>query len=170
MAQDIEALIARLALLESQVAGKPMTGNRSPVRERQLRDLRLAPTADDPRPTFFMSTESPRDWDTTKPGPYAQLMWNKETGDEICVHSEAERAAHADAYTTIAPQNRIMTPAQQVADLLASLSPEDRAAVVKANQAKRLEAASAAMAGLTDEQLEIVLRGIPQPVQGRKTA
>jgi len=170
MAQEIEALIARLTLLESQLSGKPLTGNRSPVKERQLRDLRLMPTADDPRPTFFLSAESPRDWDTTKPGPYQQLMWNKETGDEICVHSEAERAAHADAYTTIAPQSRVMTPAQAVADLLAQLSPEDRAAVIRSNAAKRLEAASMAMAALTPEQLEAVLGSMPQPVAGRKTA
>ena len=159
--QQLEAL--KVALLQSN-------GSRSPIRDRQLRDLRLAPTADDPRPTFFLSAESPRDWDTTKPGPYAQLMWNKETGDEITVHSEAERAAHADAYTTTPPQNRVLTQAQQVADLLASLSPEDRAAVIKAQQMRRLEAASTAMAGLTDDQLDAVLKALPQPQAGRKTA
>ncbi len=157
----------QIAALKAALLGD--TGGRSPIRERQLRDLRLMPTATDPRPTFFLSTEAPRDWDTTKPGPYAQLMWNRETGDEITVHSEAERAAHADAYTTDAPANRVVTQAQQVAELLQSLSETDRQAVVKAQQAKRLEAATTAMASLNDDQLAAVLKAI-QPVAGRKTA
>jgi hypothetical protein len=157
----------QIAALKAQLNND--TGGRSPIRERQLRDLRLMPTATDPRPTFFLSTESPRDWDTTKPGAYAQLMWNKQTGDEITVHSEQERAAHADQYTTEPPTSRVMTPTQMVADILQSLSPEDRALVVKAQQAKRLEAATDAMAGLTDEQLSAVMKSI-QPAAGRKTA
>ncbi len=168
---DLDALMQRLAQLEAQVGGKPLDFRSRPHPKRQLDDLRLMPTADDPRPSFFMSAETPRGWDTSKPGPYAQLMWNRDTGDEITVHSEAERAAHADAYTTDPPMNRIVTQAQAVADLLASLSPEDRMAVIKAQQARRLEAASAAMAGLTDDQLDAVLKSMPQPaVQGRKTA
>jgi hypothetical protein len=165
---DLDALMARLQQLESQVSGMPASG-RSPIRARQLHDLRLTPTDKDPRPTFFMSTETPRDWDVSKPGAYAQLMWNKQTGDEITVHSEQERAAHADQYTTEPPSKRKLTQAEMVADILQSLSPEDRALVVKAQQAKRLEAATDAMAGLTDEQLSAVMKAI-QPAAGRKTA
>jgi hypothetical protein len=62
-----------------------------------------------------------------------------------------------------------LTQAETVADILQSLSPEDRALVVKAQQAKRLEAATDAMAGLTDEQLSAVMKAI-QPAAGRKTA
>ena len=59
--------------------------------------------------------------------------------------------------------------AQMVADLLASLSPDDRAAVVKAQQAKRMEAVTNAMSALNDDQLAAVMKSI-QPVPGRKTA
>ncbi len=165
---ELDALMARIAQLEAQVGGLPQTG-RSPLRDRQLHDLRRPPAADDPRPLFVLSASTPVNFNPAEKAPYAQLMWNRETGDEITVHSEAERAAHADTYTTEPPAHRVVTQAQMVADLLASLSPDDRAAVVKAQQAKRMEAVTNAMSALNDDQLAAVMKSI-QPVPGRKTA
>ncbi len=158
--EQIEAL--KVALLNSN-------GNRSPIRERQLHDLRRPPAHNDPRPLFVLSAETPVNFNPAERSPYAQLMWNRQTGDEITVHSEAERAAHADAYTTEQPSNRVLTQSERVSELLQSLSPEDRALVVKAQQAKRMEAVTDAMSALNDDQLAAVMKAI-QPVAGRKTA
>lgn len=122
--QDLLALKAQLDALA------PDTSGRSPMRfgkDRQLHDLRLAPTADDPRPMFVWSAEPPRNAPLTPP-PYARLMWHKVSNHEITVHSPSEfaRREAEGEFTGTPPQMGPIDPQQELAELLAQLSPEDR--------------------------------------------
>ena len=72
----------QIASLKTQLAQTDTSG-RSPIRARQLHDLRLLPTANDPRPTFFWSAEGSRDTVITHTEfGNGKLMWS-EDGVEI---------------------------------------------------------------------------------------
>lgn len=130
---------------------------RSQIRERQLHDLRLAPTASDPRPTFFWSAESPRNAsDLTKTKPYPRLMWHGVTGQEITVTSKAmEQSKTAEGFVLLAPANaETLDPTEEVLRQLEQLSPEDQAVLVAAAQKDRLAAIQAQMASLSDAEMD----------------
>jgi len=127
---------------------------RSPLRPRQLNNLTLAPTAEDPRPTFFWSAESPRDEVITH-SPYPKLLWS-ETGDEVTVSSvEAEAAAVARGYLTVAPAS--LKPFDALKAMLEAMSPEDRTLVLEAQQKDRLARVQAQLANLPAGELEALI-------------
>ena len=132
---------------------------RSPNKPRQLQDLRLMPTATDPRPTFYMSAESPRHaGDLTKTKPYPRLMWDA-SGKEITVASRtAQETYTAQGYVLVAPSD--VAPADPVEDMteaLNALSEADRKALLASVQADKIAALQAKMAALSPEQLDAVL-------------
>jgi len=154
--------------LEALPAGIDGTG-RSPFRPRQLHDLRLLPTKDDPRPTFFWSAESPRDGvDVSRTTPYPALMWHRESGEEITVFSAEDEANHAHAYTTKAPQIVAKAPMDELSDLLAQLPEADRALVLEAQRQERMQSLKAKLAALTPEQLEALLGRAEKPAAKKK--
>jgi hypothetical protein len=142
------------------------TYGRSPFKDRQLHDLRLAPTADDPRPTFFWSADPPRNEPPQKP-QFARLMWSPD-GVEITVHSPKEQAVkEADGYVLTAPANaETPDPADAVREALKAMSPEDRAVCIQAAQATRLAKVQEAMAGLKDADLEAVMASLEPAKRG----
>jgi len=151
----------QLRSLKAQLDGLPAStdgSGRSPFRPRQLHDLRLLPTKDDPRPTFFWSAESPRDGvDLSKTTPYPALMWHRESGEEITVFSAQDEADHASAYTTHAPQTVLRAPMDELSDLLGQLPEADRALVMEAQRQERMQKLKAQLAALSPEQLEGLL-------------
>lgn len=125
---------------------------------KPITDLRLAPTATDPRPLFIPSAESPRNVDTTKVYDYPRLMFHGETGREITVYDAQHEAREAEnGYQRIRPNIEAPDPIEAVRDELAELTPEERELVVTAQREARLKAVTARLAKLTDDELAAAL-------------
>lgn len=152
-----------LGALKAQLDSLTDTSGRSPMKPRQLHDLRLTPTAQDPRPTFFWSAESPRNAiDLTRTTPYPRLMWDAATGVEVTVTSASDEQTHADqGFVVKAPGNAEQPDEREQLRLaLAALSPEDRALIAKAQKADRLEALKSALLELPEEEAQALLDGV----------
>jgi hypothetical protein len=151
-----EQVTALKAQLDQVTAADPE--GRSPFRPRQLDDLRLRPTATDPRPTFFWSTESPRTGDLTKTTPYPRLLWEEATGAEITVYdsgAEADKLAHG--YVRLPPAFIEPDPVEQMRTLLEALSPEDRETVLAAQKLERMGRIKQQLSELPADQLAQLL-------------
>ena len=156
----------QLTALKTALASVSDVSGRSPVRPRQLHDLRLLPTATDPRPTFFWSAETPRDFVPGPSRPYPKLMWHRETDEEITVQSATEEAAKADLYTTDPPRVEFAaSPMDIVRDALDALTEEERRFVLDAQKKERMDALTAKLALLPPEQIEALLSGAAVPVK-----
>lgn len=155
---DLNALKVMLGLsTETEPFG------RSPLKPRQLTDLRILPKADDPRPTFFFSAEPPRHGvDLTRTTPYPRLMWHSTSGEEITVaNAKAEATYTTQGFVLTCPGNAAAPdPAEQVREMLASLSPEDRKTVLMAAHASKLEKVQAMAADLTREELDALMASL----------
>lgn len=138
---------------------------RSPNRPRQLTDLRLLPTATDPRPLFLPSAESPRDQDVTKTFPYPRLLWSPE-GEEITVYRASEHHERVnEGYSEVAPVRETVPTAVSVRDELAQLTPEERELVLEAQRQQRLRKLQDKIANLSDMDLETALLTVAQQVK-----
>ncbi len=135
------------------------TDGRSPDRPRQLDDLRLQPTATDPRPTFFWSADAPRYGNMSAVTEFPKLMWHGETGEEITAYDEQEqRRRMVQGYVLSAPAAAAaVAPMDAIRAELAALSPEDRALVIEAQRQQRLQALQAKMASLDSTALDSLL-------------
>ncbi len=128
--------------------------SRSPIRERQLHDLRLMPTKDDPRPMFIMSTEAPRDGrDLTRTTPFPALLWHKATGEEITVHSAKEKAERGQEWVSTPPEHRVMTPIVELSELMAGLTEHERTVLFEEQNTSRMESLRERLADLTPEEV-----------------
>lgn len=162
----------QIAALKAAIDTVTDVSGRSPFKPRQLHDLRLVPTKDDPRPTFFWSADAPRNAaDLTRTTPYPRLMWHATTGQEISVTSAAmEQSKTADGFILTPPANaEAPDPLDVIRQQLESLSPEDRATLVAAAQKDRLARIQEAMAGLSEEDLAALAASV-EGKRGRKTA
>lgn len=166
----------QLQQLKAQLATVPdpngrTSDGRSPFRERQLHDLRLLPTADDPRPTFFWSAEQPRDSkDYSKTSLYPRLMWHKETGEEITVYNLQQERERGSFYQVQPPFQIVLTPQQELQELLAGLTEQERATILDAQHAQRLDAIKDRLAALSDDQLEAVVGSLEIKPKQKKSA
>jgi hypothetical protein len=155
------------------LAGGTDASGRSPLRPRQLTDLRLAPRADDPRPTFFTTSEVPRDWDTTGQHEFPKLMWSPK-GQEITIPAGRDAKAHeaeyeAKGYGHIPPASE--APMDAVQREMAQLSDEDRKLVLEMQQQARMNRLQERMSHLTDQELASVLVDVAAtPAKGKKSA
>lgn len=168
---DKTALITALQNMSpEQLEGILAQGNgRSPIKPRQLHDLRLMPTATDPRPLFIPSAEANRDM-PERHTPYPKLLWHVETGQEITVYDEAEHQAKGEMWTNIPPASQALDPVARAKQMFDALSPEDQALVLEQQRQARIAAVTAAMGGLTVSQAAEAL-GEPAPVRkARKSA
>ena len=142
----------------------------SPMRARQLDNLTDLPTADDPRPTFFMSAVPPRNaGNLMRTTEFPKLMWCIEDNVEVTVHSEDEQRRMLAGGYTLTPQIIIpVSPMDALRAELEALSPEDRKTVIEAQRNDRIKALTAKMAALTDGALDSLLGGV-KPVEPVKT-
>ena len=150
----------QLQALKAQLDTMTDVSGRSPFRDRQLHDLRLLPTATDPRPTFFWSAESPRHAiDLTKTTPYPRLMWHADSGEEITVDSRAaEQTMTAQGFILTAPSDLPPPdPLDALRAALGQLSEADQRVILEAAQQDRKMALQAQLAALPDEQLAALL-------------
>jgi len=148
------------------------TDGRSPFRPRQLHDLRLQPTAQDPRPTFFWSADPPRDENVTITTEYPKLLFHQVSGDEFPVYSKDQEVAKlADpAWGRVAPVKVAIDPLEAVRSELANLSDADRALVIEMQRQERIQTLKAKMAALPDVDLESLLTESATLARGKKKA
>lgn len=148
--QQIRELLQSGALAQHGIG----PDGRTPVKPRQLSDLRLLPTAKDARPLFLPSVEAPREWDTTKTFPYPKLLWGMD-GTEITVYGSGEEAQKlAEGYSAACPMQRAESTQDRFERELAALSPEDQQLVLEAIKSDRLRKVQEMAHDLTSAQLE----------------
>jgi hypothetical protein len=135
-------------------------GGRSPLRPRQLHDLRLLPTKDDPRPTFFWSATPPRDGiDLTRTTEFPKLLWHTGTGTEVTVQSAEEQAAHLSmGYTFTAPSYVAPDPMDAIRAQWDALSKEDQELLLESQKQDRITALKAKLSALPEAQLQEMLK------------
>ncbi len=176
---DAQELLAsfspdQIQLLKAAIDGMTDISGRSPFRPRQLHDLTLLPTKDDPRPTFFWSADKPRNvGDLTKTKPYPRLMWEMPSGREITVANAKEEKAHADmGFITFAPANAEKpSPFEALKDMLDGLSEADRALVLKGAHATRLDRIKEGILELGDDEREALMAALmPSQDKAKKSA
>ncbi len=143
------------------------TAGRSPFRPRQLTDLRLAPRADDPRPTFFATSEVPRDWDTTTQHEFPKLMWSAQ-GQEVTIPAgkdakAQELALEKKGYVHYPPADQ--SPFDAIEREMAQLSDEDRQMVLDMQRQARMNRLQAKVAGLSDDELAQI--AAPRPKKAK---
>lgn len=157
----------QLSALKQHLDGLTDMSGRSPLRPRQLHDLRLLPTKDDPRPTFFWSAESPRHGDVSKTTEYPKLLWHRDTAEEITVRDRADEIAHAEDYTTVAPLTAIaIDPMDAIREALERLTPDERAAILKGQHEDRVTALRAQLAALSPDEIAALTGGQPVKRKG----
>jgi len=150
---QIQAAIADGTL----VVGNP--GGRSPIRPRQLHDLTLLPTKDDPRPTWFPSAEKPRNIDVSKTYEFPKLMWKGDTGQEITVASAEEQATKMRfGYVLTCPLAVELDPMEELQKQFSMLSDEDQLAIRKATYENRIETMVDQLAKLDQSQLDAIFK------------
>lgn len=175
---DLNALVGSLApeqvaALKSALDGLSDTSGRSPFRDRQLHDLTLLPTKDDPRPTFFWSAEKPRNaGNLTKTTEFPRLMWHNQTGREITVDSaKAMAEKQNEGYIITPPANaEAPDPAAVIRQQLEKLSPEDRKLVLQNAHDARLNLLKDALLGISDEEREALAAVLAPSEAKRKSA
>lgn len=155
-----ELLDALKGLTSEQLAGILAQGHgRSPIKPRQLTDLRPLPTAQDPRPTFF-GVDAPRDVLVTH-SPFPRLMWHSETGQEITVFDEIEMQAKSPVYTATPPHFKPLDPVEKLRAEFEALSDDDKAFVLEMQRKARVDAVAGQMAGLSQAQIANALGSEP---------
>jgi hypothetical protein len=140
-------------------AAELQQGGRSPFRPRQLHDLRLLPTKDDPRPTFFPSAEGPRNdgGASMKTFPYPRLLWSQ-AGEEITVQSATEHHDYvAKGYLEKDPGTIVIDQAAQMRAMLEALSPADRSLIIQGQKKARMQSIQDQLAELSDADVDAVL-------------
>jgi hypothetical protein len=149
------------AIADGSLNTADLQGGRSPFRPRQLHDLRLAPTKDDPRPTFFWSVEGPRNNpDAGKTFPYPRLLWSP-AGEEITVQSATEHREYvAKGYLETDPGTVVVDQSAQIKAMLEALSPADRAMVIDGQKKARMLAIQEQMSELSADDLDAVLASL----------
>jgi len=151
-----ELVEALRQLRPDQIAGLLAEEHRSPVRERQLHDLTLKPSKDDPRPTFYQETDG-REFHPIRHSPYPKLLWHTQTKQEITVNTPREEKDRGPLWTAVAPVTIPLDPETQARRLFESLSVEDQAFIVEHQRLMKLEQVKKAMGQLTESQANAVV-------------
>lgn len=124
---------------------------------RQLTDLRIPPSKDDPRPKFELG-----DVPSTYPGygdapPFRCLRWHPVSGEEVCATTLEQLARFDDeGYLKFPIQAAPKTAVEDVAAELAALTDDERQLVFEAQRQARLSSIQAKLAKLSNAELESV--------------
>jgi len=151
-----------LAAIQQAVAdGKitlPTNTGRSPIRDRQLHDLRLLPSATDPRPLFLPSAEAPRDAAPYVRGQFPTLRWHKATGVEVCARNAKDLALYStDEYTAIPVHLEAADPLRDAQAALDTLPVAEREVIINNAKDLKLKRIQDQLAALAGNDLETVL-------------
>ncbi len=158
----IAQIQAAIASGQLQLGG---TG-RSPLRDRQLHDLTLLPTADDPRPTFFWSAEKPRNEQIGPGTPYPRLLWTAE-GVEVTVHTADEhKNLNAQGYLDQCPADVVINLMDELQMQFEALPEEDRNLLIAAQKRDRIAKLQAQFAELPEDKLNALLAQVQPEKRG----
>ncbi len=171
---DLQAVLAAFSpeQVELLKAALFSDNGRSPIKPRQLHDLRTLPSGTNPRPTFFWSAKSPDDaGDLTKTTLYPRLMWENATGREITVADAKAQATYtAQGFILTPPANAEKpSPFDALKDMLEGLSKDDRELVLKGAHATRLDRMKDGILNLSDEEREALIAAL-LPEKQKRTA
>lgn len=167
---DLNTLTTEQMLaLKARLDGLTDVSGRSPNRPRQLHDLNLLPTKDDPRPTFFWSAETIRGVDTRRTTQFPALLWHPETGAEMTVTDAKTHTAYvADGYLSHPLFEVKQDPMDLLASQLDALSEGDRAALIESQRQDRLNAIRRQLAEMPEGKLAALLAQSEKPAKAKK--
>jgi hypothetical protein len=145
-----------------------MTPNgRSPMKRRQLDNLLLTPTADDPRPTFYFEM-TPRNNPPITHSEFPKLMWKTKDGTEITVDDKAEQLAkEQQGYGLLPPDSGPTDPIERLEQMFAELSPADQQFILNAERESRLNKVREQMATLPAESAKAIMESAAKRGPGR---
>lgn len=145
----IAELLGVLGGQEQNYKFLPNSGN------RQLQDLRIAPSESDPRPLFVPSAQ-------LKPGqepplsahkPFPSLRFHPTTGEEIrCETQKKQDEAEAKGYVRYEQCAAVaaVKPVEIAAATLAKLTEDERKQVMRELRSRKMQKAEELLAGLSD--------------------
>jgi|SRR6185295_13455382 len=171
-----------LAQIQAAInAGTLNLGNpngRSPIRRgrfqdgRQVDDLRLVPTKDDPRPTYLWSATAPRDAvDLTRTTEFPKLLWHGDTGQEVTAASAEEQQRYLSmGFLFTSPVSAVIDPMEMLRQQFSALSPEDQAVLIESQKQDRIAALKQQLSALPEAKLAELLGSIEIRQQKKKGA
>ena len=160
-----------LLALKARLDGLTDVSGRSAMRPRQLHDLRLPPSADDPRPTFFWSAVAPRNaGNLSRTSPFPALRWNAEGREVTAADAKALAPYTAQGFTLTYPPFAVeLDPMDVLAAQIDALSEGDRAALIESQRQDRITGMRKKLGELSEEKLAILLAQSEKPSK-RRTA
>jgi hypothetical protein len=153
--QELMAAIAALTPEQrAQLQAATANGGRSPEMtpfNRQLHDMKIAPSATNPRPQFFWSATPPSSGLVGPGSLYPRLLWSAR-GDELTVYSaKEERDRVAEGYLLVAP----VAPGQMdPLEALNALPAADREMILESLRRKRIGSLQAQLETLPPSLIE----------------
>lgn len=162
-----EELQAQVAALTAQLQSQ-QTGGRTPEIRKPLTNLLdPPPSATVAKPNFFF--EGRTSVERTQPGPFPAVRFRlTEQGvEERSCRSQAELDALGPEWQIGEPNVAPPSKLDEVEDALASLTPEERAAVVAESQVQRRAAITAKLAALSPSDVATVAEASVAPLKRR---
>ena len=159
----------QIAALKAQLFPEVDAQGRSPFKPRQLHDLRLLPTKDDPRPLFISSAEGDRNLPIGAGTPYPKLLWHGTTNAEIAVwDGEEEQEKLASGYVLLPIEAIAVDPVMDLAQMLAGLPEAEQALILAAQQQTRRDDLQSKLAALPAADLAKLLASLEATPEAAK--
>lgn len=143
-----EELQAQVQALTAQLQAQQTTGRTSEIRKPLSNLLYPPPSATVAKPNFFF--EGMNSVERTQPGPFPALRFRltEEGVEERAIRSQAEMDALGPEWQMGVPVVEAPGKLDEVEDALASLTPDERAAVLAESHVQRRSAITAKLAAL----------------------
>jgi len=166
MSTTLEALQAQVEALtealKSQGGGLAPTGRRSPVVGQLTNLLYPPPSATVAKANYFYEGMNlPHNPGT--PFPALRFRLTEDGVEEKCVRNQTELDALGSEWSPIPPSLDLPSPFEAIQDQLAALSDEERRLVMQEQQKTRLSAIQAMLATLSPEEVAAIAGGQPAP-------
>ena len=151
-----EELQAQVAALTQQLQSQQTTGRTTEIRRPLTNLLDPPPSATVAKPNFFF--EGRNSVERTPPGPFPALRFRlTDRGiEERAVRTQSELDALGPEWQIGAPNVEPPTALEEVEDALASLTAEERAAVLTEAHSQRRSAITAKLASLSAAEVATV--------------
>jgi len=144
-----EELQAQVAALTSQLQSQQTSGRTTEIRKPLSNLLYPPPSATVAKPNFFF--EGGNSVERVSPSPFPAIRFKlTETGiEERAARNQVElEALEADGWQCGHPEQMPVSKTEEVEDALASLTPEERSAVIAESHVQRRAALTAKLAAL----------------------
>lgn len=164
--EELQAQVAQLTQ-QLQTQQQQVTGRSTEIRKPLSNLLDPPPSATVAKPNFFF--EGRNSVERTQPGPFPALRFRlTETGiEEKACKNQADLDALGPEWQVGHPVVTPLSPSEEIEDALASLTPEERAAVLAESHVQRRSALTAKLAALAPADLAGVADASAAPKRGR---